>query len=418
MIKKNRLRLFQAFGVELEYMIVNRDTLEVMPIADKLFSKKGNVVVGEKNNGIISWSNELVMHVLELKTTRPEEDLNLLKEEFRNNIKEINERLLDYNAMLMPTAAHPLMDPVVEKKLWPYDSGEVYQRYDEVFNCSGHGWANLQSTHLNLPFYDDFEFARLHGAIRIILPLLPALAASSPFFDGQFSGVMDNRLIYYMKNQKRIPCITGKVIPERVYSETNYKRKIFDKISEKIASFNEDNILDPVWVNSRGAIARFDRGSIEIRVLDIQECPSADLAILSFIIGMIKLISEERYAGLQKIQQKNTIDLYRIFKQTVGFGRAAVINDSDYLGFFGLRGVEDSTVNDLLNHIFMELQEDYPGLILPWKNNIDILINQGSLSERIIKNVGTNPTKLELMSLYKTLSTCLIEDKMFIKCPG
>ncbi|WP_262710362.1 hypothetical protein [Mangrovivirga cuniculi] len=40
MIKRNRLRLFQAFGIELEYMIVNRDTLEVMPIADKLFEKK------------------------------------------------------------------------------------------------------------------------------------------------------------------------------------------------------------------------------------------------------------------------------------------------------------------------------------------------------------------------------------------
>ncbi|QCK16683.1 glutamate-cysteine ligase family protein [Mangrovivirga cuniculi] len=374
-------------------------------------------MVGEKNNGIISWSNELVMHVLELKSTRPEEDLALLKEEFNNNISEINERLIDFNAMLMPTAAHPFMNSIKEKKLWPYDSGVVYKRYDEVFNCSGNGWSNVQSTHLNLPFYDDYEFACLHGAIRIILPLLPALAASSPFFDGLFSGVMDGRLIYYMNNQKRISCITGKVIPERVYSEASYKRKIFDKISEKIAPFNEDQILDPVWVNSRGAIARFDRGSIEIRVLDIQECPSADLAILSFIIGMIKLISEERYSGLKKIQQKNTMDLNRIFKQTISFGRAAVINDYEYLGFFGLRGIEDSTVNDLINHIYLELQEDYPGLILPWKNQIDVLVNQGSLSERILKNVGTNPTKSELMSLYKTLSMCLREDKIFIKCP-
>ena len=30
-----------------------------------------------------------------------------------------------------------------------------------------------QSTHLNLPFYDDEEFAKLHAAVRMILPILP-----------------------------------------------------------------------------------------------------------------------------------------------------------------------------------------------------------------------------------------------------
>ena len=31
-----RLRLFQAFGVELEYMIVDAHSLDVLPIADEL----------------------------------------------------------------------------------------------------------------------------------------------------------------------------------------------------------------------------------------------------------------------------------------------------------------------------------------------------------------------------------------------
>ena len=52
--------------------------------------------------------------------------------------------------------------------------------------------------------------------------------------------------------------------------------------------------MDPVWVNSRGATARFDRGTIEIRLLDIQECPAADLAIITLIIQVLKwLVSEE-----------------------------------------------------------------------------------------------------------------------------
>ena len=37
-----------------------------------------------------------------------------------------------------------------------------------TFDCKGHGWSNVQSTHINLPFYDDKEFEKLHAAIRVI----------------------------------------------------------------------------------------------------------------------------------------------------------------------------------------------------------------------------------------------------------
>ncbi|RZA13955.1 MAG: glutamate--cysteine ligase, partial [Proteobacteria bacterium] len=30
------LHLFDAYGIEMEYMIVNRDSLDVMPITDKV----------------------------------------------------------------------------------------------------------------------------------------------------------------------------------------------------------------------------------------------------------------------------------------------------------------------------------------------------------------------------------------------
>ena len=42
--------------------------------------------------------------------------------------------------------------------------------------------------HVNLPFADDAQFARLHAAIRLVLPLLPALAASSPIAEGSVIG--------------------------------------------------------------------------------------------------------------------------------------------------------------------------------------------------------------------------------------
>ena len=43
----------------------------------------------------------------------------------------------------------------------------IYDTFDRIFSCKGHGWANLQSMQINLPFRGDEEFARLHAAIRV-----------------------------------------------------------------------------------------------------------------------------------------------------------------------------------------------------------------------------------------------------------
>ena len=44
---------------------------------------------------------------------------------------------------------------------------------------------NIQAVHLTLPFRGASEFGRLMAACRVVLPLLPALAASSPFVEGE-----------------------------------------------------------------------------------------------------------------------------------------------------------------------------------------------------------------------------------------
>src|SRR5690606_18612078 len=152
------LRLFQAFGVELEYMIVASETLDVLPIADELLRAVAGSYVGDVERGPISWSNELVAHVIELKTTTPARDLSPLADQFAENVREMNRLLQPHGARLMPAAMHPWMDPHLETKLWPHEFSEVYQAYDRIFNCQGHGWSNVQSTHINLPFAGDDEF--------------------------------------------------------------------------------------------------------------------------------------------------------------------------------------------------------------------------------------------------------------------
>ena len=217
----------------------------------------------------------------------------------------------------MPTAAHPFMDPMKETKIWPHENNEVYAIYNKIFDCRGHGWSNLQSTHLNLPFYDDEEFAKLHAAVRLVLPILPALCASSPILDGKLTGTLDTRLKFYKTNQSKIPSITGKVIPEAVFSKRNYLNTIYEKIKADIAPYDPNEELNAIWVNSRGAIPRFDRGSIEIRFMDIQECPAADLAAVTLVIETIKALSADFFISLESQMKWKTESLAQILDQTI-----------------------------------------------------------------------------------------------------
>src|SRR6266404_3498844 len=59
----------------------------------------------------ITWSNELALHVLELKATRPLPQLSGWGRKFQENVERVNEVLRPMNARLMPTAMHPWMNP-------------------------------------------------------------------------------------------------------------------------------------------------------------------------------------------------------------------------------------------------------------------------------------------------------------------
>lgn len=316
------LGLMDGIGIELEYMIVDRESLDVRPVADVLLREAAGhdewVSDHEPPDGEgIGWSNELVSHVIELKTVEPIERLDGVAARFQGQVNEANRRLESLGARLLPGAMHPWMDPLTETRLWAHENSPVYERLDAIFSCRGHGWSNLQSAHINLPFGSDAEFGRLHAAVRLVLPLLPALAAASPVRDGVRTGIADSRLAAYRENCRRIPSVTGRVIPEPLYDRASYEREILARIARDVAPFDPDGVLRPEWTNARGAIARFDRGSIEIRVLDMQEHPAADVAIAELVRRLLAALLEERWVAIDEVKRVPTDTLVGLLEVTM-----------------------------------------------------------------------------------------------------
>lgn len=406
------LHLFQGYGVELEYMIVDRATLDVAPFADKLLYSAGGDYSGEAEMGDITWSNELILHVVELKTTGPAKSLAGLPDLFAADAQTINELLETFGARLMPTAMHPWMNPLREARIWPHDNSPVYKAYDRIFDCRGHGWSNLQSMHLNLPFHGEDEFARLHAAIRLVLPILPALAASSPIVEGRAAGRLDHRLEVYRHNQKKVPMLTGRVIPEPVFTRQVYQRELLGLLYRDIAPHDPDKILRHEWLNSRGAIARFARDTIEIRVIDVQECPAADLAIAALIVRTLKSLVAETWADLAAQESWPIAPLEEIFLSSIVNSDQTVIRNRKYLEMFGYEN-GDTTAGELWAHLLehaREQNEDPPELLTP----IDTILKEGPLARRILKALGPNFGREQLQAVYGQLCVCLAENRMFI----
>ncbi len=408
------LHLFEGYGVELEYMIVHADTLRVMPVADEVLKAEAGIITNDVERGSMAWSNELVLHVMELKTNGPAENLKSLPENFLGEIRYINGLLKAFDGMLLPGGMHPLMDPLQETRLWPHANSEIYESYDRIFGCRGHGWANLQSVHLNLPFCGDEEFGKLHAALRVILPILPGLAASTPLMEGRKAGFMDTRLEVYRLNQKKIPVITGEVIPEAVYTRRDYERSVLEPIASGIQPFDTEGILEAEWLNSRGAIARFDRNTIEIRLMDIQECPLADLAVITAVVAAARALVSGRWVDIHLLQQQSTRDLKQILLQVLKEGEEALIKDRNYLRMFGLEGERSLSCRDLWEHLIGALLTDTSETDRGILNALKTILREGTLARRILRSLGDSFGTRDIHRVYRQMGDCLNRGEMFV----
>ncbi len=407
------LGLFEGFGIEMEYMIVDAQSLSILPVTDQVLKHIAGQFVNEVEVGELAWSNELVLHVIELKTNGPAAALTPLPALFQRDVGRINDILAPLGGRLMPTAMHPWMDPASDTHLWPHEYSPIYESFDRIFGCQGHGWSNLQSVHINLPFAGDDEFARLHAAIRLLLPIMPALAASSPIIEGRLSGLLDTRLDAYRNNARRIPSVSGRVIPEPVFSRKDYENHILERIYGDLAAHDPAGILRYEWVNARGAIARFERNAIEIRVLDIQECPRADLAIASAIVETIRAMVDEVWRDLASQQDWQIEPLESMFRAAVTDGGRALIEDTAYLAMFGFPGRGACRAADLWQHLIESVAAWRPAAIAPFRDVLDTITGYGTLARRIAVAVGAAPSRRAIEAVYRQLCDCLAAGSVF-----
>ncbi len=410
--KKRASKLFETSGLELEYMVVDRDTLEVRPIVDKILLDGEGSPVDSIDRGDLAWHNELARHILELRPSKPAKNIGRLRKKINSEVKSINNALARHNAMLLPTGAHPFMDPTKETVLWDHGKNSaVYTLCDKLFGCHAHGWSNVLSAHLEFSFADDEEFGKLHAAARLLLPIIPALSASSPLLDGRYTGFLDSRMEAYLHAQERFPVIMGSMVPEAIFDQEEYYREIYGPIVQLLSEHDPQGSLDHQLVNTRGTVPYFERSTMQIRVIDMQECISGDLAIAEFVTVVLKALTNGRWVSSYVQRAWPETDLLGIFLQVIKDAGNTMIANRDYLLMFGLLKQDQLQCIKLWQHLFVDL---YGDLSEECRQHIGHILEHGCLAQRILKHTGREPSREKLTEVYGELAVCLREDRPFL----
>jgi gamma-glutamyl:cysteine ligase YbdK (ATP-grasp superfamily) len=276
-----------VLGPEHEYSLVDKD-LKPLPISDKIIKDYCGKIINFIELPEFTFGKEMQLHVMEIKANEPFETPYEFEETMQSSVLKLNQIVQKHGAMLLGTGMHPLLE-LEETGIWSHYHKKIYQQYGKIFNLNQHGWLNIQSFHLNLPFQKEADAIQTHNILANLCAYLPAISASSPIYGGKNGLDVDNRLQFYKLNQKEIPSISGAVIPEYVFSIDKYKRDVIEQYSKDLANAGADKtLLHREWVNSRGVIFRFDRCALEVRVMDEQECVKSDVALACFVRATLR----------------------------------------------------------------------------------------------------------------------------------
>jgi gamma-glutamyl:cysteine ligase YbdK (ATP-grasp superfamily) len=270
------------------------EKLKALPIVDRILKDFHGRVVNFVMQPRFTFGKELQLHVMEVRPNEPFRSPQVFEETMQEAVQTLSDFLMrKYRACLLGTGMHPLLR-LEQTGVWPHRHRQIYEAYGKIFNLKRHGWLNIQSFQLNLPYSDEQSGIMLHNMLANVCAYLPAVAASSPMCEGRFGRDVDNRLEFYRLNQKEVPSVAGDVVPEYVSSFKEYHEKIIGKYSSEMARAGAAAlILHREWVNSRGVIFRFDRKAVEIRVMDEQECVKSDVALSCLIRALVRGLLQE-----------------------------------------------------------------------------------------------------------------------------
>jgi len=169
-----------TIGVEIELQLVNKNNLNLNNISSKVLSD----VNKEFSDNI---KCELIESMIEINTNICS-NIEEVEKDIRKTLNHLNEILINYETEINCTSLHPF---AIGKNQIITDNLR-YKRIMKDLQMVGKRFIS-QGLHVHIGISNPEDAIKVNNALRVYLPLLLALSTSSPFFEGEDTGLHSYR---------------------------------------------------------------------------------------------------------------------------------------------------------------------------------------------------------------------------------
>jgi hypothetical protein len=145
-------------------------------------------------------------------------------------------------------------------------------------------------------------------------------------------------------------------------------------------------------------------------VIDMQECPQADLAIAAAAVAAVRALYDATWSPLVAQQAIATAILAQILHRCVQDGERAIVDDADYLRLLGLPA-KPVAAADVWRHLTDATAVDRAP---PWHEPLRVIQEHGPLARRVLRALGPNAARPRQRAVYEALCDCLDAGQMFL----
>ncbi len=254
-----------SLGVEIEFQIVDQKTYSLVPLGPRLHDLAPEILQSRI-------SQELIKSILEIQTGICR-NLRDVENDLLRTCSLAEELAADHGCLLYAASLHPFARADEQER-----SNE--SRYQDILNelqIIARRFIS-QGLHVHVGVPDGETAVRVCNALQGFLPVYLALSTSSPYFQGEDTGLMS----YRTKLFEALP-LAGvyEFMPD------------WHHFSEEVKTLKRHGIIGGVrdlWWDTRPS-PHF--GTIEVRICDLPSRFRDILAIVSFIQAAVAWIVEE-----------------------------------------------------------------------------------------------------------------------------
>jgi len=253
-----------TIGVEIELQLVNKNNLDLNSISSKVLTDVNN-----KFSDNIKC--ELIESMIEINTNICS-NIEEVEKDIRKTLNHLNEILINYETEINCTSLHPF---AIGKNQIITDNLR-YKRIMKDLQMVGKRFIS-QGLHVHIGISNPEDAIKVNNALRVYLPLLLSLSTSSPFFEGEDTGLHS----YRTKLFEALP-LAG--MPDYL---NNWNH--FENLTEHLEKAGIINSVKDLWWDVR---PHPGFGTVEIRVCDIPVNFEEIIALVALMQALVVTLTK------------------------------------------------------------------------------------------------------------------------------